>query len=489
MFHIYFLGSSEGLIFDVPTANFDSAPLESVARLPRGAGRARSGSALGARASTRGRPKPFLVQTDSGDDVDADAVVLATDVAGLQRIVAASTGLGHDLWRAQIARLRTAPPFVVHRLWLDRPVAATAAGVSGHRRSQPLDNISVLERYEREAADWARAHRRFGRRIALVRNGCRRRRARPRCASCTRCTRKPQRRESFTSGCCVEAIARCSPREPTRTGPTVVTPQPGLVLAGDGIRIDLPVALMERAATTGWSRRQPFAEQWGLAGHALCTVPTRGRSPLLRWLGGPRRTRTEHEHRRTASTPEAGLAERLAAAGDSARRRGPASARPTATHNPRIINAALDRAQQKPTGNWYVVRGEPRRAQRAGRSARVWPASDWSPGAIEETGRLIVGPRSCPHLGADLATGAVRGGVLICRWHGLALDGNAREFGWRPLPSHDDGMLAWVRLDSVGGEAPLGEAGGSGPTHRRHPGRGRPNGRRVRARRHHRQSP
>ena len=26
-----------------------------------------------------------------------------------------------------------------------------------------------------------------------------------------------------------------------------------LVLAGDGIRIDLPVALMERAATTGWS--------------------------------------------------------------------------------------------------------------------------------------------------------------------------------------------------------------------------------------------
>ncbi|PRC62226.1 isorenieratene synthase, partial [Mycobacterium sp. ITM-2017-0098] len=33
--------------------------------------------------------------------------------------------------------------------------------------------------------------------------------------------------------------------------PTVTTPHHGLALAGDGIRIDLPVALMERAATTG----------------------------------------------------------------------------------------------------------------------------------------------------------------------------------------------------------------------------------------------
>ena len=33
--------------------------------------------------------------------------------------------------------------------------------------------------------------------------------------------------------------------------PTVVTPDPRVVLAGDGIRVDLPVALMERAATTG----------------------------------------------------------------------------------------------------------------------------------------------------------------------------------------------------------------------------------------------
>ena len=66
--------------------------------------------------------------------------------------------------------------------------------------------------------------------------------------------------------------------------PTVGTPVPGLMLAGDGIRIDLPVALMERAATTGWSAANRLLEGWGIAGHTLHSVPTRGRSPVLRTL-------------------------------------------------------------------------------------------------------------------------------------------------------------------------------------------------------------
>jgi hypothetical protein len=122
---------------------------------------------------------------------------------------------------------------------------------------------------------------------------------------------------------------------------------------------------------------------------------------------------------------------------------------------PAIINAALDRSQRRPTGNWYVFA--------ASRDVRIGRPFGASVARIElvawrdQHRRLRVGPRSCPHLGADLATGTVRGGVLFCRWHGLALDGNACEFGWEPLPSHDDGVLAWVRLDSVGGEAPQDE--------------------------------
>jgi carotenoid phi-ring synthase / carotenoid chi-ring synthase len=66
--------------------------------------------------------------------------------------------------------------------------------------------------------------------------------------------------------------------------PTVATCHPALALAGDGIRIDLPVALMERAATTGWSAANHLLTHFGLAGHDLHTVPVEGRSPTLRRL-------------------------------------------------------------------------------------------------------------------------------------------------------------------------------------------------------------
>ncbi|MFI1436792.1 DUF5914 domain-containing protein [Streptomyces lydicus] len=119
---------------------------------------------------------------------------------------------------------------------------------------------------------------------------------------------------------------------------------------------------------------------------------------------------------------------------------------------PAVIDGALKRALARPAGNWFVL-GAARGigAQRAfGRTVAgvevvAWRAAD---------GRLVAGPGACPHLGAPLARGAVHCGTLRCRWHGLALDG-APFAGWEPFPAYDDGVLAWVRLDGVGGEAPL----------------------------------
>ena len=119
---------------------------------------------------------------------------------------------------------------------------------------------------------------------------------------------------------------------------------------------------------------------------------------------------------------------------------------------PALIDAALQRAHRRPTGNWYVfaastdVRGDrPFGTRVADLEIVAWR---------DETGGLHVGPATCPHLGADLATGTVECGGLICPWHGLRLSGG-REFGWKPLPAHDDGVLVWVRLDGIGGEDPL----------------------------------
>src|SRR5699024_6237746 len=59
--------------------------------------------------------------------------------------------------------------------------------------------------------------------------------------------------------------------------PTVRTPHSGLVVAGDLVRTGLPVALMERAATSGFLAADALLERWGLRGHTLWTVPDRGR--------------------------------------------------------------------------------------------------------------------------------------------------------------------------------------------------------------------
>ncbi len=282
MFHIYFLGSSEGLIFDVPTANYDTAlwgPLQRY--LEARDVRFRLGTSV-SRIDTSSA-EPFRVHTDSSDQLDADGVVLATDVAGLQRIVSASSDLAGEEWRGQIAQMGIAPPFAVHRLWLDRPVAADRSAFLGTAGHKPLDNISVLERYEREAGEWARTHR--GSVVELHAYALESAASTP--AAVSQLHRiYPETAEaqvlherSLERGDCP-----LFPPGSYERRPKVATPHPGLLLAGDAIRVDLPVALMERAATTGWCAANRLLTSWGLAGHPLHTVPTTGRSPLLRWL-------------------------------------------------------------------------------------------------------------------------------------------------------------------------------------------------------------
>jgi isorenieratene synthase len=58
--------------------------------------------------------------------------------------------------------------------------------------------------------------------------------------------------------------------------PGVATPSPRLVLAGDWVRCDYPVALMERAATTGLLAANRLLADWGVAGHDVWSVPMAG---------------------------------------------------------------------------------------------------------------------------------------------------------------------------------------------------------------------
>jgi hypothetical protein len=119
---------------------------------------------------------------------------------------------------------------------------------------------------------------------------------------------------------------------------------------------------------------------------------------------------------------------------------------------PAVIAGAVERARALPSGNWFVLGASaeitgarPLGCVVAGQEVVAWR---------DAHGTLLAGPGRCPHLGAPLGDGRVDRGCLICRWHGLALDGTPFA-GWRPYPAFDDGMLAWIRLDEAGGETPL----------------------------------
>jgi isorenieratene synthase len=292
MFHIYFLGSAEGLLFDVPAEPFPQALWEPLGRYLRSLGTVlHTGTEVeSARSSPAGQGGPGgpVTVTVDGRPRRFDALVLALDTAGLRRLAAASPQLLDAPWRARVSRLRNAPPFLVSRLWLDTPVDAGRPGFLGTSGYGPLDNVSVLERWEGEAARWAA---RTGGSVVELHAYARPRAERDRSAAQDRLVGELNRVYPETLGAKVvdarhEWRADC-PHFPVggfRDRPTVRTPDPAVAVAGDLVRTGLPVALMERAATTGFLAANVLLERWGVRGQTLWTVPRQGRSAALRAL-------------------------------------------------------------------------------------------------------------------------------------------------------------------------------------------------------------
>ncbi|MFF7211944.1 FAD-dependent oxidoreductase [Streptomyces sp. NPDC008238] len=292
MFHIYFLGSSEGLLFDVPGEPYPQALWEPLAAHLSGLGaRVRTGSTVLAvrpddegfrlAVAATGTPSP------APEEHRYDAVVLALDTAGLQAVAAASPGVGTGAWRAGVERLRQAPPFLVSRYWLDRPVQQDRPGFLGTSGYGPVDNVSVLSHWEGEAARWAAAT--GGSVVELhayavgpaadrgsVQDAMHRELSRiyPECGAAA----VVDSRHEWRCDCPLFAVGGYRDR------PTVRTSHPRLVLAGDHVRTALPVALMERAATTGMEAANALLATWGVRGHPLWSVPVGGRNPVMRAL-------------------------------------------------------------------------------------------------------------------------------------------------------------------------------------------------------------
>jgi carotenoid phi-ring synthase / carotenoid chi-ring synthase len=282
MFHTYFLGSAEGLLFDVPYDDYDTALWAPLGRYLESLGvrivMPMAATALEDRGDVVG------VRLEDGSVVEGHAVVLATDQAPFQRLVASAQWLGPKPWRMRVAERRSAPSFAVWRLWFDRPVPNGTPPFLATSGFGPLDNVSAVHCFEAGAGRWARTRR--GSVVELHAY------ALPEGTdeAALRVELRNQLRElhpELDEATVVheEWLVRddCPlvGTEPWTDRPEVLTPDPRITLAGDGIRCDYPVALMERAATTGWMAANAHLARWGLRGHELWTVPTAGRHRLV----------------------------------------------------------------------------------------------------------------------------------------------------------------------------------------------------------------
>ena len=305
MFHCYFTGSSEGLLFDVPDDDYDTALWAPLGRYLADRGvRLRLGERATRVVPPVAEDGPWRVETDSAA-LSADAVVLATDPRTTRGLLAAladadaspgASASGRDDWHRRATSAENAPPFAVLRLWLDGPVAPERPAFLGTSGYDLLDNVSVLERFEGGAARWSAEH--GGSVVELhgyaLPAGLAPEQARARLlASLHGIWPETAALGIVHEELLIEDDCGLVSPAPWADRLTVETPYSGLVLAGDALRVDWPIALMERAAVTGVLAANTLLAGWGVRGEDIWTVPLHGLlSPGGRLVPARRRRRS-----------------------------------------------------------------------------------------------------------------------------------------------------------------------------------------------------
>ncbi|WP_228282380.1 hydroxysqualene dehydroxylase [Brevibacterium atlanticum] len=279
MFHTYFAGSAEGLLFDVPDDDYDTALWAPLGRYLQNLG-VRIETRTEARSVSR-TSRGWSVETTAGD-IESDALVLAADPAGTRRLIATIEAHGDRTsqnWFDQVEAGRNAPPFAVLRLWFAEAASAERPAFLGTSGFDLLDNVSVLDRFETGAARWADEHSGSVVELhayALTDPQSEGELIERLLADLHEVYPETRQNEILHRELLIESDCGLTDTRPWGERPGVTTPLPGFVLAGDHIRCELPVALMERAATTGYLAANELLAGWRVEGTPVWSPPRKG---------------------------------------------------------------------------------------------------------------------------------------------------------------------------------------------------------------------
>ncbi len=281
MFHYYFTRNPEGLVFDVMNEPFSVGLFRPLQQLLERRGVEVLLGATAERVEREG--DAYLTRFTGGEGSSerrARSVVLALTVPALKGLVGASPALAS--LAPALASLDVTWPFVVWRLYLDRPCRADRAPFAGTTGLGMLDNVSLYERFEGESRRWAA---KTGGSVVELHAY----------AVPPDCTEEAVRRdllaalhevypETVGAGVIDERLlwrADCPAFRPgSHAGrPGIATALPDVLLAGDFVKLPFPSALMERAVSSGFLAANEILARRGLPPEPVRHGPLKGLLP------------------------------------------------------------------------------------------------------------------------------------------------------------------------------------------------------------------
>ncbi len=273
-FHFYFLSQDAGLVYDHPTSDHAAslwAPIR--AHL----------EALGVRVRTS-TPVAEVGREGEGFTVAGeryDAVVLAADAASTAALLARSAWMAAESPEParRLASLRSGQRYCVIRLWLDGDVAHEGPGYFVVERRAAVDAIALYHRLEEECAAWAAET--GGAVVELhsyavpdelpdeaVRDAM--------VADLHAWLPDAARRRVLREHVMLKADFTAFHVNLAAERPVTETGIPGLVVAGDWVKLPFPTMLMEGAFASGlWAANALLARE-GLRRAPVWSVPPKG---------------------------------------------------------------------------------------------------------------------------------------------------------------------------------------------------------------------
>ena len=217
---------------------------------------------------------------EEGELLACDYCIVASNVRGTRELVKASQ-LNRPGFESKVASLGEADPYAVYRLWIDRPLHSADFPfytVSGYTYT---DSISLYSHFQEPFISWAKKH--GGTVVELHAYAIAPKDIRP--EEEIKATMLQELHAMFpeTLGARVlqelfmqqSNFSRWAPGDHARR-PGIETPFSNLFLAGDWVKVDAPVFLMEAAAFTGRMAANLIFRQESLKLVPLPIVPMKG---------------------------------------------------------------------------------------------------------------------------------------------------------------------------------------------------------------------